>query len=306
MLENLQSQCGEKNGRDQRREQAVCPVCDFPNARIYVEGERDRHRPIQRPFRYYRCPKCRLRFQNVEKEEAAGLFGDVEQKSYRQVVVSRQSLRCDEDVLRVFAALGPGRRLLDIGAGEGWFLRAAKQMGFDATGIDVSESLAKVARRISEVPVLVGQLTELDLPEGSFDWINMDQVLMYIPHVRETMRRIAQLLRPGGICRIREYDADSLSCRLKGRGYWMYTSTNTNVLSGKSIALLARDAGLEVARIIPGTETSLARWLATVPQSSLRQRIRDTMLFGLRRLRLFGVSVAADNVFYLRKKPTNS
>lgn len=303
MLENIQSPRGEEKRVDGGSAQATCPICDCREARPYVAGEHDPHRPIRRPFQFFLCPRCRLRFQVVDKTEAASLFGEVQMESHRHFVTPRQELRCDEDVLRVFAGMSAGRRLLDVGSGEGSFLLAAKQMGFDATGVDVCESLAQTARRRSEAPVLVGQLTELDLPEASFDWINFDQVLSYVPHLREIMRRVAQLLRPGGICRIREYDADSLSSRLKGKHYWMYATTHVNVMTGRSLAALARSVNLELIRVIPGTESSLSRWLATQRHSTLRQRLRDTLLFGLRRIRFLGVSVAADTVFYLRKAP---
>jgi hypothetical protein len=112
---------------------------------------------------------------------------------------------------------------------------------------------------------------------------------------------VGGLLRGGGFCRIREYDADSMSSRLKGKNYWMYAPTHVNVSTGKSIEALAEAAGLEVIRVIPGTESSLASWLATEPSRTLGHRLRDILLFGLRRLRILGVSVAADTVFYLRK-----
>jgi 2-polyprenyl-3-methyl-5-hydroxy-6-metoxy-1,4-benzoquinol methylase len=244
-----------------------------------------------------------MRFQLVDRQEAAGLYAEVQQESHRHFDFRslRQPLDFGDEVLRAFACMGPGRRLLDIGSGEGGFLAAARKMGFDCLGVDVSESLARIAQKRSGVQILVGQLTELDLPEGSFDWINLDQVMSYIPNLREMMRRVGDLLRPGGICRIREYDADSLSSRLKGKKYWMYAPTHVNVSTGKSIAALATAAGLEVFRVIPGTEATLASWLATVRSRTLPKRLRDTLLFGLRRVRLFGISLAADTVFYLRK-----
>jgi SAM-dependent methyltransferase len=282
-------------------DRSLCPVCECRETRVYVSGDQAPNRPIQRSFQFFLCPGCRLRFQVVSQEEAVGLFADLEEVSLRDYVPSRQELCCDEEILRGFARMGPGRRLLDIGSGDGTFLAAARKRGFDCLGTDVSQALARAARERSQVPVLVGQLTDLDLPVGSFDWINLDQVLSYIPNLREIMQRVADLLRVGGICRIREYDADSLSSRLKGKNYWMYSPTNVNVSTGKSIAALARTAHLDVIRVFPGTEASLASWLATQRSRAFHKRIRDTLLFGLRRVRLFQLSVAADTVYYLRK-----
>src|SRR5207253_2472600 len=142
---------------------------------------------------------------------------------------SRRELRCDGDVIRTFARLLPGRRLLDVGSGDGWFLAAARDADFDCTGTDVSERLAELARRRSGAPVLVGELGDLDLAPESFDLVNLDAVLMYVADPRSLLRHIARLLRPGGICRIREFDADSLAARVKGKSYWMYAPTHVSV-----------------------------------------------------------------------------
>lgn len=282
-------------------EQPCCPVCLGRQTRLYHAGERDLHRPIQRPFCFFYCPACRLRFQTVGQEEAAGLFANVQQAAHGRFVAARGNLCCDEDILRSFARLGPGRRLLDVGPGDGHFLAAARDHGFDCMGVDVSENLARIARQRSGVPVLVGQLADLDLPADSYDWINFDQVMSYVPNPREVMQKVAEILRPGGICRIREYDADSLSARVKGKHYWMYAPTHVNVFSATTIAALAKAAGLQKLRVFRGTEASLASWLATAETRSLRRRARDTVVFLLRRAGFLGWSVAADTVYYLQK-----
>src|SRR5207245_1825353 len=114
----------------------------------------------------------------------------------------------------------------------------------------VSASLAKTAAERSGAPVHVGQLTDLDLPKASFDWANFDQVLSYVPNPREVVRKATGLLRPGGICRIREYNPDSLSARLKGQKYWMYGPTIVNVWPPKAIRVLAAATILRVERAL--------------------------------------------------------
>jgi SAM-dependent methyltransferase len=281
--------------------QKACPACGCHGARLFVAGDQDRGRRIKRAFRFYLCSVCRLRFQVVAEQEATSLFADVQDTASFAELPGRRELRCDEDVLRAFRRLGEGRRLLDIGSGDGRFLAAARRQGFDCVGTDVSERLASLARERSRAPVLVGKLPDLDLSPESFDWINLDQVLMYVPNPRAVMQKAADLLRPGGVCRLRENDADSFSARIKGTAYWMYGPTHVNIWTKASVAAVAAAARLRILRIIPGTESSLANWLATARASTFRSRLRDKMLFLLRRLHFFCFSVAADTVYYLRK-----
>lgn len=242
-----------------------------------------------------------MRFQTLTAAEAAGLYADVEDAAPSTRMRVRHALSFDDDILDAFSALGVGRRLLDIGSGDGGFLRAAVARGFDCVGVDVSENLAKFASEKSGAPVLVGELTDLGLPRASFDWVNFDQVLSYVTKPRDVAQEVAALLRPGGFCRIREYNPDSLSARLKGKRYWMYAPTIVNVWPPRAIQALAEASGLRVARVIAGTEASLASWLTTARKKTLPRRLTDTILFGMRRVQVGGFRVAADTVYYLRK-----
>ncbi len=279
----------------------ACPACTSPKTRQFLAGSSDQWRQIQRRFTYYICQDCRLRFQGVLPEEAKRLFADVQDVAPRIHPRRRRELRCEEDVLQVFRKLGLGRRLLDIGSGDGDFLSAARKSGFDCLGTDVSARLAEVARSRSGSEVLVGDLADLDLPSESFDIINLDSVLMYVSEPRDLMLEVARLLRPGGVCRIHEFDPDSLIGRLKGRHYWLYAPTHVNVWTRKSIVALGAAAGMTAFRTFSGTEASLSNWLATGLGGGLWVKSRDIVVFVMRRFRLFNFGIGGDTVYYLRR-----
>jgi SAM-dependent methyltransferase len=280
---------------------ATCPACESAETRVYLTGERDAGRAIERPFTYFLCRHCRLRFQAIAPGEARGLYADVQEPAPRTRPAGRRELLCDADALRRLARRLPGRRVLDVGAGDGCFLAAAREAGFDCLGTDVSGRLAETARKRSGVQVLVGELADLDLPAASFDLVNVNAVLMYVPQPRALLREVARLLRPGGVCRIHEFDPDSLLARLKGRRYWMYAPTHVSVWPATSVAALARAAGLRVEATVAGREASLASWLATNRAPTLGTRLRDVVLFGVRKLRLGRWTLGADVAYYLRK-----
>ncbi len=278
-----------------------CPVCDSRDPHIFVTGERDYGREIIRSFGFYLCPKCRLRFQLVGDDEAATLFADVQESAARSRPSARRELRCDEDVLRCMQGMSSGRRLFEIGPGDGRFLAAARNHGFDCLGLDVSEGLAQSAAARAQVQVMVGKLTEVDVPGGPFDWVNLDQVLMYVPNPQPFMQKVFELMRPGGICRIRENNPDSVLARLHGKRYWMYSPTHVAVWAERTVRLLAEKTGLRIMRVIPGSECSLANWQASSRRSTFSTKIKDTAFYLIRKTRLLGISLAADTVYYLRR-----
>jgi SAM-dependent methyltransferase len=279
----------------------VCPACGSAQTRPFLSGEKDHHREIRRPFTYYLCEGCRLRFQDTTPEEARGLYGNMENfaTSHRQAM--RKALHLEEEVLAALRKVASGPRLLDVGSGDGWFLEAARRAGFECMGVDVSERVAEIARRRSGVPVLVGDLLTLDLPPESFDVINVDQVLMYVANPRDFVQHIAHLLRPGGVCRIREYDADSVMARVRGQGYWAYGPTRVRIWTTRSVCGLARASGLEITRIVAGTEATLRSWLAARRRPGPWTWLRDTGLFWLRKMQWANFRLGADTVYYLRK-----
>ena len=279
----------------------VCPVCASANLRQFASGDKDQSRDIHREFRFFLCQTCRLRFQEVDNVEASRMYSDIQELAPRARASARRELRCEAHVLAALRRIAPGNRLLDVGSGDGWMLRAAKQTGWDCAGVDVSAKLAEVAERRSCVRVLVGDLPSLGLGPDSFDVINLDQVLMYVPEPVKLIMEVTRLLRVGGICRIREYDVDSFSARRAGARYWMYAPTHVLAWSRSAVAVLASVCGLRVTRVIPGTEASLGDWLAAERHQSLGTAARVALQFAVRKARLPGMSVGADVAYYLQK-----
>jgi SAM-dependent methyltransferase len=277
-----------------------CPLCRSTLVVECSSGVGDAHRQIPWPFRFFLCRNCRLRFQVKPTVDPTKLF-EVQDQAKVERPGRRRELRCDPDVLQSFAKIVSGRRLLEIGPGDGRFLGAARQAGWDCTGVDVSERVAEDARRRSGVDILVGSLCQLGFSAGYFDVVNFDQVLMYVEDPRAILSEVERVLKPGGICRIREYNSDSVSALLAGEKYWMYCPTVFRVWSYRSICKVAAASRMEIVRIFPGTEATLGRWLDTERSRKASDVLRCTVQFVLRKIAFRGWSVAADNVYYLQK-----
>jgi 2-polyprenyl-3-methyl-5-hydroxy-6-metoxy-1,4-benzoquinol methylase len=116
----------------------------------------------------------------------------------------------DENVSRVNAILKKRRALfkglakkygkadiLDFGSGAGFFLEAARQYGFNVTGVEVSERLSRFAKNTFGIEMF----KSLDELTGNFDAIFMDNVIEHIaPDVhRAIMLRLISMLRPQGV-----------------------------------------------------------------------------------------------------------
>jgi SAM-dependent methyltransferase len=98
------------------------------------------------------------------------------------------------------------KRVLDLGCGRGIATACLAQRGADVTCLDVSDEMVRVSLARaqaggwgSRVRGFAGPLAELREPPGSFDAVFAGAVLHHLPDFEGDMRRLAKLLRPGGV-----------------------------------------------------------------------------------------------------------
>lgn len=90
-------------------------------------------------------------------------------------------------------------QMLDVGASRGFFLAEAKKLGWLVQGVEASPECASYAKANFGIPMLVGSLESIRLPQSTYDCIHLSHVL---EHLREPQLRIQQLLealKPGGV-----------------------------------------------------------------------------------------------------------
>jgi 2-polyprenyl-3-methyl-5-hydroxy-6-metoxy-1,4-benzoquinol methylase len=90
-------------------------------------------------------------------------------------------------------------RLLDVGCGCGFFLRAAAERGWSVAGFDASQWAATHVRQTFGIDVRTGQLDTAGIPEGSYDVVTLWSTLEHVPDPWATLERVATFLRPGGM-----------------------------------------------------------------------------------------------------------
>src|SRR5258706_1615716 len=113
-------------------------------------------------------------------------------------------------------ALPPGSRILDVGCGSGWLSEYFARLGYDVTGIDISDELIAMSReRVELVPYDVDHETALrcrfltqdiesaPLPE-KFDAVICYDSLHHFEDERKVFCHLAQMLDIGGLLFILE------------------------------------------------------------------------------------------------------
>jgi 2-polyprenyl-3-methyl-5-hydroxy-6-metoxy-1,4-benzoquinol methylase len=91
------------------------------------------------------------------------------------------------------------RRVLDVGCGNGEFLRRAITMGWESTGIDPDPAAVDACRK-QGIDAFVGFIEdEMDNMPVDFDAITLRHSIEHVPDPPAHLARCLELLRPGGM-----------------------------------------------------------------------------------------------------------
>lgn len=148
--------------------------------------------------------------------------------------------------------LGPGRRrLLDIGSGPGFFLKAAAERGWRVLGVEPSRQAAAHARGLG-VDVAEGFFNAETAPAlGRFDAVNLNNVLEHVPAPIELLILARECLEPGGVlCVNVPNDFSPLQAAAAANGlkpWWIAPPHHLNYFDFASLSNLLERLGFTVA-----------------------------------------------------------
>lgn len=176
-------------------ESVACPACFKSAAFETVETHVDR--VSGREYRMLLCPICGVYFS--EPRQAVG------PDWYEKAVPLRAQERhpaaeSDWRFRRFFSEGLPPGRLLDVGCGDGGFLRLARERGYTPAGFDYEERMVALARArgIADAECLEFGAYCRGRADGEFDFVTLFDVLEHAPEPAAFLSEIRRLLKPGG------------------------------------------------------------------------------------------------------------
>jgi len=178
----------------------TCAVAEFRTCLLCGSS---RHRSVFQEFGIdiLRCRDCGHIFSSYAANPHHDEFWGEEVVQDEHFYWNRARARMHEDFFRRFL-VGRAGRLLDVGCGLGYFLKA--MAGFDtweAYGYEVSPAAVRYAREtLGHTNVRCGRPEEAEFPPGSIDIITMWDVMEHFLQPDPLLRRCHALLRVGGIC----------------------------------------------------------------------------------------------------------
>jgi ubiquinone/menaquinone biosynthesis C-methylase UbiE len=105
-----------------------------------------------------------------------------------------------------------GTELLDVGTGPGFVAAAAVRRGATVTGVDVADSMVELAQaRVRAGRFRRGSAEELPAPDGSFDAVVGNFVILHLGHPDQGLTEARRVLRRGGRCAFTTWESPALN-----------------------------------------------------------------------------------------------
>ena len=186
----------------------LCPGCQSARVRTICGGEDTLYRATERSFLIVECAECRMvrLYPRPTPEELRRYYPDLPLRepkyglagSLSRIVERLQmagNVRFVRNALKSVAWDGP---VLDVGCGDGRFLRELNLPHDRIVGLDFSVDAASEAWGTNAVPAVCGALPAAPFAPGVFAAITMFQVLEHLYDPLVYVQTAAQLLHPDG------------------------------------------------------------------------------------------------------------
>ncbi len=221
-------------------------------------------------FAIKHCPCCRHGRTSPVPASMAPYYGP-QYHGGRHGLTNAYCVRRRIGIVTKAAGRGNGRRLLDVGCGDGSFLLRARQVGWKAFGTELNPRLARAVGL--DVYTSLAQATA----RGPFDCITAWHVLEHFVDPGEELRRMAGLLAPNGVLCLAVPNAESRQARQFSR-HWLHLDVPRHLhhFSQSSLERHLGQAGLQAQRWWHGElEYDLLGW----SQSLLNRHLAEPNVF---------------------------
>ena len=231
-----------------------CNLCGSHSVRQVSDRDRD-----GAPLRTVMCEGCGLVWTDPRPDEETNrrFYAHDYRVSYKAAPTPkpkhafRESRRALARYRRIEPLLKPGARVLDVGAGAGFFPYVLQSRGYDVRGIEPNAGFCRWGCENLGVRVENGFLQDFDHTAEPFDLITLNHVLEHLPDPGGALAILRSWLKPDGMLVVEVPNVESTWHAPEKRFHigHLYNFNPATLLR------LARFRGLEAADVLLQPET---------------------------------------------------
>jgi 2-polyprenyl-3-methyl-5-hydroxy-6-metoxy-1,4-benzoquinol methylase len=219
--------------------------------------------------------------QSVDKsEELYDYYGRLSEEDLTRRHSPENRAR-QQELLKALAGHSRGRRLLDVGCGDGQLLRTANDEGWDAVGIDLSETAVLLCHRRG-LAASKTDFFDASLDTQRFDVIIMSELIEHVPSPQRFLKRAEELLDADGVLYLTTPNFGSLARRVLGETWSVIHPEHIGYFERSSLRKMAsaetglREIRIEANNIAPSTFVAWLRRRGTQAAGTAAEVHRET------------------------------
>jgi 2-polyprenyl-3-methyl-5-hydroxy-6-metoxy-1,4-benzoquinol methylase len=241
----------------------ACPICRATNFQEYAAGYDYELLTCANRWRFVKCAACGHVWLNPRPAIAAlGVIYPPTYYAYNYERINPIARRAKElldgrkmaGILRHCPA--QPRSYLDIGCGDGRFLRLMERRGMPREslyGLELDRNVVQGLRCRGYTGVFCDRAEDArSLPESAIDLVTMFHVIEHVDNPGAVIGRILGWLSPGGVLALETPNLDSLDARIFRRTYWggYHIPRHWNLFTPATLRRLLEANGLEVVSTV--------------------------------------------------------
>lgn len=268
----------------------TCPLCGLVD-----------HQPLDAFTDHHvvRCTSCCMVHTSLEPtiEELSAFYSSYPASDRLSPITAKRY----HELLDRFEPYRKSGRLIDVGCGAGLFLEVAASRGWEVHGTEFGKRPV-LACRARGIPVIEGALDPANYPAGHFDVVCSFEVAEHLVDPASEFRRMAEILRPGGLLYVTTPNFNCLARRMAPK-HWNVVNypEHLSYFTPRTLSRMAREQGFQ-QRWLTTTGFSVYRWLtrggteqpkdkveAREAQEDLRERLETRWHLNLAKRSLNGI-----------------
>lgn len=232
-----------------------CNLCGATD--VEVIGETDRK---GKPLRSVICRSCGLVWTDPRPgtEATRKFYVDDYRLQYKQTYrpklkhAYREIHRALQRFQRIEPLLRQGMKVLDVGAGGGFFPYTVRHRGYDVVGIEPNRGYARYAVEELQLEVMAGFLQDQEFTDESFDIITLNHVLEHLEDPAAALLRLLRWNKSGGFLNV---EVPNVEATYHAPGHKFHLA-HLYTFNPENLQMLGRKAGYLVQdmKLMPGTQ----------------------------------------------------
>jgi len=180
-----------------------CPICG--SERIFNYFKED-------PY-LKKCKDCKIVFTYPLPDGLTEAYDEDYYKIWYKKQF-RQRVKLWRKRLNIVKKFCKSGNLLDVGTGDGLFLKLAKTANFNIYGTEISPAAVRAAKNLYDLDIHLAEVENADFEENFFDVITMWHVIEHVKNPLEVLKKVYNLLRPGAVVFVATPNLDKYVSRI--------------------------------------------------------------------------------------------